>query len=167
MSTAWHVVHTQPNGEERAVANLARQGFTSFLPVYRRRIRHARRVSLVARPLFPRYLFVQFDADAAPWRSISGTFGVSNLLCRGERPLAVPAGVVEAIQTRVDAEGYVRLGTTSRFAPGQRLQITEGAFALATGLFESMTDGERVVLLLDLLGRHVRVSVPAEVVAAA
>lgn len=167
MTAAWHVVHTQPNGEERAAQNLLRQGFEAYLPLYRRRTRHARRIVTASRPLFPRYLFVRFDADAVRWRSINGTFGVVRLLCHGERPLAVPPGVVESIHQRADGEGYVRLDETSQFLPGQRIQIVEGAFALTTGLFQHMTDGRRVVLLLDLLGRKVRVSVPAEAVAAA
>lgn len=167
MTAAWHVVHTQPNGEARAVENLARQGFAPFLPLYRRRIRHARRTSVVARPLFPRYLFVSFDPLDTRWRAINGTFGVAHLLVRGELPLTVPAGVVEAIRARVDDDGFVRLNPAPRFVQGQRVQITEGAFAQSTGLFQHMTDGERVVLLLDLLGRQVRVSLPAESVAAA
>jgi hypothetical protein len=32
------------------------------------------------------------DLDTAPWRSVPGTFGVSHLICYGERPAAVAVG---------------------------------------------------------------------------
>ena len=57
----WYVVQTQANAEHKAVAHLGRQGFTTYLPRYLKRRRHARRVDIVPRPLFPRYLFVSID----------------------------------------------------------------------------------------------------------
>jgi hypothetical protein len=57
----WYVVQTQPQSESRAELNLRRQGFTTYLPRYMRTRRHSRKVEMVARPLFPRYLFVGFD----------------------------------------------------------------------------------------------------------
>ena len=51
----WYVAHTHAQGEARAQAHLARQGFETWLPLHRRRIRHARRAVTALRPLFPRY----------------------------------------------------------------------------------------------------------------
>ena len=79
----WFVVQTQPNAENKAVAHLARQGFVTYLPRYLKRRRHARRVDIVAAPLFPRYLFVVIDMTAQRWRSIYSTVGVSRLICNG------------------------------------------------------------------------------------
>ncbi len=50
---------------------------------------------------------------------------------------------------------------------GPSYRLTEGALADIVGLFECENGWERVIVLLDLLGRQVRVRVPAEVVAAA
>ena len=66
----WYVVHTQPNRENRAAMNLRRQGFSAYLPIFQRTRRHARRTETVSRPLFPRYMFVEFDRNREPWRSI-------------------------------------------------------------------------------------------------
>ena len=57
----WYVVQSQPNAELKAVAHLNRQGFATYLPRYLKRRRHARRVEIIAAPLFPRYLFVSID----------------------------------------------------------------------------------------------------------
>ena len=59
----WFVVQAQPNAEHKAVAHLNRQGFTTYLPRYLKRRRHARRMDVVAAPLFPRYLFVSIGSD--------------------------------------------------------------------------------------------------------
>ena len=44
----WFVVQSQPNAEMKAVSHLARQGFAAYLPRYKKRRRHARRVEMVA-----------------------------------------------------------------------------------------------------------------------
>ena len=46
----WFVAHTQPNAEARAVLNLERQGFATYLPRYLKRRRHARRVDIFTHP---------------------------------------------------------------------------------------------------------------------
>jgi transcription antitermination factor NusG len=59
----WYVVQTQAGAEHKAVMHLARQGFKTYLPRYLKRRRHARRIDVVAVPLFPRYLFVEIDFE--------------------------------------------------------------------------------------------------------
>lgn len=156
MTMRWYVVHTHTHAESKAAAHLERQGFEVYLPRYRKRRRHARRVEMVTAPLFPRYLFVGVDMAAQRWRSIHSTLGVARLVCNGDEPAAVTDMVVNALRQREDDEGFVQLARR-RFAPGTRVQITDGAFASYLGLFEGMRDDERVTVLLDLLGRKVRV----------
>jgi transcriptional antiterminator RfaH len=76
----WYVVQTQPNAERKAVVHLARQGFETYLPRYRKSKRHARRTQIVAAPLFPRYLLVSVDLASLRWGSLRSTVGVSGLL---------------------------------------------------------------------------------------
>jgi transcriptional antiterminator RfaH len=163
----WYVVQTQPNAEQRAISNLARQGFVTYLPRYLKRRRHARKTEVVSAPLFPRYVFVAIDMAARQWRSIQSTFGVSRLVCNGESPAAVSGWVVDQLKGREDASGYVQLLPTAKFAHGDKVRIVEGVFNECLGLFEDMTDRERVVVLLDLLGRKVRVVLDGSAVAAA
>lgn len=163
----WYVVHTQPHGEARALVNLLRQGFEAYLPRYRGRRRHAGRIDDVSKPLFPRYLFVAIDVARERWRAIHSTFGVSHLVCSGDDPAPVPDGIVEAIRAREDSKGWIRLGTAAPLPSGSAIRILDGAFADCHGLFEAIADDARVTVLLDLLGRRVRVALPAESVVAA
>lgn len=163
----WYVVQTQPNAERKAVFNLARQGYHVYLPQYLRRRRHARRVDVVKSPLFPRYLFVAVNAAAQRWRSIQSTIGVSRLVCHGDLPAAVPACVIQQLRVREDGQGLIRLDQRPKFAPGDKVRVQDGVFDSCLGLFEGLTDGERAAILLDLLGRKVRVFIDADMVAAA
>jgi len=155
----WYVAQTQIHSEERARINLERQGFQAYLPRYQRERRHARRRDVVRAPLFPGYIFVQLDLGSAPWRSVNGTFGVNHLICRGEQPAPVPEGIVEDLAARENDEGLIVMKPRA-FRKGEALRIVSGALGDCLGFFERMADRDRVILLLDLLGRKVRVQAP-------
>ena len=156
----WYVVHTQPRGEATAARHLARQGFTAFMPQYLKRRRHARRIDWVRAPLFPRYLFVAMDIALTRWRAIASTMGVSHLVCNGDNPAPVPYGVVEDIRARIDDHGLVKLEPRIPFRPGDLVKVLAGALADQIGFFQCATDEQRVILLLDMLGRRVTVKLP-------
>lgn len=166
MQMSWYVVQTQPRAESKAERHLINQGFGTYLPRYRRRVRHARRNELVLRPLFPGYLFVKLDPQLQRWRSINGTVGVCRILSEGDAPRRVPDQILEQILAREDGEGAVRLDPPV-FSAGQAVRISTGPLADVTALFEETRDENRVVLLLSLLGRKVRVLAPAAEVTAA
>ena len=153
----WYVVHTKPNAEARASDQLARQSFAVYLPRYTRVRRHARRTDLVARPLFPRYLFVGLDLARDRWQSIQSTFGVAGLIMSGERPVPLPAEVVAAIRAREDECGYVALGLAPGLGVGSKVRLLEGIFADHCGVLDRIADERRVAVLIQLLGRQVRV----------
>jgi transcriptional antiterminator RfaH len=163
----WFVAHTHPHAEAKATAHLTRQGFEIYFPRYLKRRRHARRIETVTAPLFPRYLFVAVDLAVQRWRSIYSTVGVTRLVSNGDEPTAVPEGVVEALKNREDANGFIKLDFLPRFRAGDKIRVLDGAFSSCLGLFEGMAERERVAILLDLLGRKVRVVLDADLVAAA
>lgn len=154
---AWHVVQTQPHREHRAARELENQGFHVFLPCSLRQRRHARQVTTIAAPLFPGYLFVTFDAAVQRWRSINGTIGVIRLLTTHDCPVPVARGIVEGLMARRDADGYIPLPSRPCLTAGDVVRVAGGSFAEALGLFEEFKDRDRVAILLDLLGRKVRV----------
>jgi transcriptional antiterminator RfaH len=163
----WYVALTQPRAEIKAATHLLRQGFEPYLPSYLKRRRHARRIDIVAAPLFPRYVFVSADLTMQRWRAIHSTTGVARLICNIEEPARVADEVIYGLKANQDERGYVRLPPRPRFCPGDAVRVVEGVFASCLGLFDGMTDGERVAILLDLLGRKVRVSIGIDAIAAA
>lgn len=163
----WYVVQTHVHSEARAASHLARQGFSIYLPRYLKRRRHARKIETVSVPLFPRYLFVAIDRATQRWRAIQSTIGVSRLVCNGDEPAPVPFNVISDLRLREDANGLIPLSTTSRFVPGDKIRVVDGLFSGCFGLFQGMTDRERVAILLDMLGRKARVVLDGESVTAA
>jgi transcriptional antiterminator RfaH len=163
----WYVVQTQPNAENKAVVHLARQGFETYLPRYLKRRRHARRIDLIGAPLFPRYLFVAINMRVQRWRSIYSTVGVTRLVCAGDKPISVVEPVVAMLKQRENADGFVRLDARPRFHVGERIRVLDGIFTDCIGLYDGMSDRDRVAILLDLLGRKIRVLLDAEAVTAA
>jgi transcriptional antiterminator RfaH len=164
---AWYVVQTQVNAEMRAVRNLVRQGFEVYLPRYLKRRSHARKIEKVPVPLFPRYMFIRIDVATQRWRSIQSTFGVSRLVLNGSDPAPLAQQVISCLREREDASGYVQLDQRPKFALGAKVRVLAGVFAESLGLFDGMADRDRIAILLDLLGRKVRVSIEADLVAAA
>jgi transcriptional antiterminator RfaH len=164
---AWYVVQTQINAEAKAARNLLRQGFEIYLPRYLRRRSHARKIEKVPAPLFPRYMFVNIDIRTQRWRSVQSTYGVSHLVLNGSDPAPVAGQVIHALKAREDASGYVTLDQRPKFAIGEKIRVMAGVFADNLGLFDGMADRDRVAILLELLGRKVRVSIEADMVAAA
>ncbi|MCW9034142.1 MAG: transcriptional activator RfaH [Rhodospirillales bacterium] len=162
----WYVIHSKASKEAVAEANLKNQGYETYLPRYRKERRHARKVDTVLAPLFPRYLFVCVDIEVERWLAINNTIGVSHVLCEGSRPMPVPEGVVQAIRGREGEDGCLKL-ELAHFKKDQLLRVLDGPFEDMVGLFAEQQDTNRVVLLLDLLGREVKVHVETQSVVAA
>ena len=162
----WYVVHTHVRAEAKVVLNLKQQGFEAFSPQYIKRRSHARRIDHVSAPMFPRYIFVALDPTLKPWRAVHSTFGACYLVCYGDVPAPMPEGIVENIISRQDENGFVTLSSADVFKKGQSVKIVNGAFSGQFGLFDCATDDERIIVLLDMLGRRVKVRLAIGSVAA-
>jgi transcriptional antiterminator RfaH len=161
----WFAVHTQPHREFRANQQLENQGFQVFLPKRLKTIRHARKLTNVSAPFFPRYLFIQLDLSQHRWRSVNGSFGVSSLVMQGDLPHPVPHGVVEAMIASVDPAGLLCL--SQHLSVGDRVRLAAGPFADKLGILDRLDDSGRVRVLLEIMGGTVRVQVERKFVTAA
>ena len=164
------VVHVHVHAEAgRRRMHLARQVVLEHIPAALSQAarRHARRTDTVAAPLCPSYLFVTFNPLIHRWRSIHSTVGVARLVCNGNVPAAIDAAIIGGLKSRENAQGFIQLERRPQFAAGDKVRVREGVFTDCLGLFEGMGDRERVAILLDLLGRKVRVVLDEEFVVAA
>lgn len=151
----WFVVHTLPNREAGAMAQLSAQGFNAFLPAHRKTIRHARKFREVRAPFFPRYLFIQLNLERDQWRRVNGTIGVSRLIMEGERPKPVPPGIVECL-IAMSADGLLTFSPA--LEAGQNVRVLSGPFANFVGELHRVDAHNRVRVLLDVLGMRTAIT---------
>lgn len=152
---SWYLVYTRPRQENIALTNLARQGYGVYLPRVRQmRKRQGRRVPVVE-PLFPRYLFIQLDTQSDNWGPIRSTLGVSSLVRFGHEPAKVPDDLVGFLQEKEGQHG-LHAWAEPAYKTGDRVRVADGAFQGYEGILLARTSRERVVVLLDILGKQVR-----------
>jgi transcriptional antiterminator RfaH len=160
--SSWFLVQTRPNADAIARRNLERQRFVTFQPLEQRtRVRRGRFVP-ERRPFFPGYLFASYPEPAAPWSVINSTYGVVRLVSFAGRPALVPETVIRSLREACDGENVIAFGED--LAEGDRVEIASGSFAGFVGEVLSPTPNNRVLVLLDFIGRQTRVSLPATTV---
>jgi transcription elongation factor/antiterminator RfaH len=152
----WFLVMTQPKSEARAEFHLQSQDFATFLPKFRKTVRHARMLRTGSVPLFPRYLFVALDLTRDPWLSVRSTVGVSSLYLCDNRPQPVPEGIVEGLIALRGEQNLVRLDRG--LVVGQSVQILNGPFSGLIGNLQHLGDSERARVLVEIMGSVVPVT---------
>jgi transcriptional antiterminator RfaH len=154
----WYLVFCKPRQERRAQENLGHQGYTTYLPRMLNRRRRRGRWVQVIEPMFPRYLFIKLDDLAGNWMPIRSTYGVTCMVRFRDRIPAVPESLVAGLAVRETEHGYL-IVPASEFREGQRVRIVEGPMAGIEGIFAAGTPQERVLILLNMLGRRVGVHI--------
>lgn len=150
---AWYLVQCKPRQDDRAEEHLGRQGYECFRPQCQRERLVRGRKQIAEESLFPGYLFIQL-ASSDNWAPLRSTRGVSRLVSFGGLPLPVSGELIAELQERIQIEPQPALQA------GDRVRITAGSFAELDAIFLSMDGEERVTLLMNLLNRQQRLSLP-------
>jgi len=159
-STSWFLAQLKPNCANIADKNLKRQGFKTFLPMEEETRQRGGKFVNAARPLFPGYIFVTFDAARGFWRTVNSTYGVTRLVSFGKEPAAVPLDVVSKLMLRCDTEGNLLPPKPPK--PGDQVSLTKGPFANFVAEVEKIAPDRRVWVLMEIMGAQTRVAVGAD-----
>ena len=154
----WYVVHTNANKEVICEKNLIRQNFITYMPKCKKIISHARKISTVIRPLFPRYIFVNIDLVKQRWATINSTRGVNNIISMEEKPVHISKDIINQIRYRENSSGITDIIPYQNIKEGNEVNILEGVFSGNKGIFDGLTDDNRVKVLFNLLGKEVALS---------
>lgn len=160
LASRWVAINTHPHRERIAVENLFRQQFTVYCPTELRRVRHARRVQDVSRPLFPGYVFAEVAPDLTQWRSILSTYGVRALIRCGDRPAFVKPGFIEGLRAR-EIDGVIAK-PVAPYRIGQEVRLNGGPFDGLIATIIEMNEKDRLVLLMRLLSQDIRLKVTSK-----
>lgn len=153
----WFVIKTKPHRELDVHTLLSRAHFLSFLPRFRQVSHKLRASHLSIKPLFPGYLFINVDfTKPENIHLIRYTRGVSHILCRNNKPVPVANEIIKAIQSKMNAHGYVEKPVVLK--KGDRIRVkSSGILKGLEGIFEKQTsDEERIVVLLSLINHKMK-----------
>ena len=151
----WYLIKTKPRQEKIAKQNLENQGYVTFCPITK--------INNKLVILFPGYLFTQLNDKTQNWSPINSTKGVSHFVKFGLNFAKVPTGVIKFIKTNqhITTEKLINL---NKFKPGDKVQISDGAFKNYIAIFKCYKSDERVILLMNLLGNEQQISFKKELV---
>lgn len=153
----WYAAQVRPNSETLAMAHLERQGFTPFRPLIWERQRRGQAQARVLRPMFPGYVFVQFDVVHSDWPKIRYTRGVTRLLGNEvSGPSKIHAALIQTLKLRCASNLPTDL--VQNLQTGDSVQVIRGPFADFIATVEKVDAQKRIWLLMDLMGRTARVS---------
>ena len=153
----WYLIKTKPRQEKKAKQNLENQGYRAFCPMVK--------INNQVVVLFPGYLFVQLNKKTQNWSPINSTKGVSYFVKFGLNFAKVPNSVIEFIKTNQHITAG-KLYNLNKFKPGDKVQISDGAFNNYMAIFKCYKSDERVILLMNLLGHEQSLSIKKESVIA-
>ena len=156
----WVVVNVHPHRERFAIENLERQDFDTYCPMMRRRVRHARKTQEVLRPMFPGYVFARLVNNLQRWQPILSTYGVRTLVRFGDQLSYIGDGFIAALRRR-EVEGAI-VKPESPYVIGQSVRLSTVGFDGIVAQIIAIDEKNRLTVLLDLLGRAVKVQVPAD-----
>lgn len=153
----WFVVRTNPRQEDRADKNLKAWNVQTFAPQMkeRRYNQFTRDLVYAIKPLFTGYIFARFDMMSL-FHKVRFTRGVRHIVGFGEGPAPVSDEIIAIIKSRMDRDGFVRIGEDVR--PGDQVVIKDGPLKDFTGIFERETkDEDRVMILLNAVNYQAHV----------
>jgi transcriptional antiterminator RfaH len=159
-SLPWLCVRTQTKREHIAVGQLQRlDGVEVFCPRIRFRRNTKRGKVWFDEALFPGYLFVRFDFNTM-FRAVSGTVGVRGLVRFAGECAQIPEFFVEMLRNEMD--GTVMI-PESELKAGDCAIMAEGAMrGLQVLIRQVLPGGERVKILMELMGTAVEAEVSME-----
>ncbi|MFK3969120.1 transcription/translation regulatory transformer protein RfaH [Pseudomonas sp. NPDC087358] len=150
----WYLIQTKPRQEGRAQEHLQRQLFECYRPVKHGEKKRGSR-GPCEEELFPGYLFIRMDQTSDNWYPIRSTRGVARIVTFGGLPIPVKDELIVQIRERLLAAP-----PTVAFEQGDAVRISAEGFNDVEAIFLTADGDERAVILLNLLHREQKVTLP-------
>jgi len=155
----WYTLQTKPKSEYRVAAILQQRQIETYLPeIGAAKVQQAEKKA----PLFPCYLFMRLDLNVTAFSQWQWTPGLRRIVSFGHVPVPLPDQVIDLIRQRVQQINATSDKPAHSFKPGDPVRIIDGPLKDMEAIFAGpTTPGERVQVLLTILGRLSRVQVQA------
>src|ERR1041385_2929109 len=160
----WFAICTHPKQEDRAYYNLLVAEVECFNP----RIQECRRneftgaITLISRPLFPRYIFARFNVQNS-LRTVRYTRGVLSVVSFNLEPAPIDDEAIELLKSRVGKDGFLNIGEALN--SGDKVRIKDGPWGAVVGIVERDTQpNERGQILLTAINYQARLMIERQLV---
>jgi len=157
----WYCVRAKPKKERMAAGSLKMQfGLDVFCPQIRFRRKTARGPVWFQEAMFPGYFFARFDLNEM-MRAVSYSPGVMHIPVFNGRYAFIPEEVIDSLKADLDQKHVVDVGIPLEV--GEETTILDGSMrGLKVKVIKVMPAGDRVGVLLELLGTLVEAEFPSD-----
>jgi transcriptional antiterminator RfaH len=163
MAEAWYVIHTKPRKERPVSEYLISQDFEVYFPVLK--VKPVNPRSSKIRPYFPRYIFVKTDIEEVGVSALQWVPNAVGLVTFGDDVATVPDEIVSKLKhcvQGIQGAGGLNLAGLKQ---GDSIKISHGPLAGYDAIFDMrLTASDRVQVLLEILGRQLKVQVDSNTV---
>lgn len=153
IGAAWFCYRTDIGCDERARKGLDGIGYTVWVPMMLKTVRHARKSVTVERPLFGRHGFVRIDPNRQGFGLALRCRGVESVLGIANTPSPIPEGVLNDLRARMGVGAFdFRIKPATGPRVGDRVEIGgDGPFrGWVAEVVQELDDDRRVGILLKL-----------------
>ncbi len=168
MAKRWYAVHVYSGFEEKVklsieqqikAKNLEDQIDSILIPVENVVDFKKGKRQISKKSFFPGYILIHMEMSEALWYLIKNTPKVTDFISSGQKPAALSDREVDNIRKQMQA-GIEKPKPRIRFQKGERVRITEGAFANFNGTVEEVNqEKSRLKVMVSIFGRATAVDV--------
>ncbi|HKX29420.1 MAG TPA: UpxY family transcription antiterminator [Blastocatellia bacterium] len=149
----WFALQTKPKNEKKVESLLKQKNYECFAPVYRLKRKWSDRTVEIDSPLFPGYVFCQFNPSVLG-KAIS-TQGVVRIVGFGGKPIEVSLEEIEALD-RLSQSHLLR--EPWKYLPeGTRVLVETGPLAGVQGIICTDKNTSHLIISVTLLQRSVAI----------
>lgn len=155
----WHVLRTRSRQEKALGTTLTSAGFEVFLPLVSQVRIYGHRKRKTDSPLFPGYVFLWGPLEAAYFAMESGRIAQIIRVADQQRLDH------ELTQIRMAFDGHAQLDPYPYLRVGHRVRVTQGPFRGIEGIVDERRSPDRLILVIDALGRATCMEIDASILA--
>ena len=145
--TAWYALKVRTGAEPTVVATLEARDVISYCPTHKVRRRYTDRIKVVDAPLFPGYIFCQFDARQKG--TVISSPGVEYIVGFANGPVPIAEYELMNIRRIIGAGA----SATRSLVSGQRVRVTHGPLEGVEGQLVREETGFRLIVSIELLNQ--------------
>ncbi len=162
MAMRWYALHVYSGYEERVKQYLLKKieqaGFADqveeiLIPIDNVVEYKNGKKYISQKNFFPGYILMRMEFSEALWYLVKNTPNVTDFISSGKKPAALPDEEVDQIIEQMQ-EGIEKPKPRVKFQRGERVRITEGAFANFNGVVEEVNqEKNRLKVMVSIFGR--------------